>query len=69
MSQIYEVDFAEDQDGTKPIAELFKSIQLYRSQGKSIAKIHRAFCRSGLWKKTLSSFSSGVLPISKAAGC
>lgn len=58
MSQIYEVDFAEEQDGTKTIAELFESIQLYRTQGKSIAKIHRAFCRSGLWKKTLSSFSS-----------
>ena len=68
MSQIYEVDFAEDQDGTKTIAELFESIQLYRSQGKSIAKIHRALCRSGLWKKTLSSFSSEYYQYRKQQG-
>ena len=68
MSQIYEVDFAEDQDGTKTIAELFESIQLYRSQGKSIAKIYRALCRSGLWKKTLSSFSSEYYQYRKQHG-
>lgn len=57
MSKIYKADFEDKERKTKTISELFDSIQLYRSEGKSISDIHRAFRRSGLWKKSLSSFS------------
>ena len=55
MSKIYKVDFSE-KDGTETIQELFNSIQLYRQEGKSLSKIYAAFCRAGLWQKSLSSF-------------
>ena len=59
MSKIYEVDFEKGRGQTKTISKLFDSIQHYRSEGKSIPEIYRAFCQSGLWKNSLSSFSNG----------
>ena len=58
MGKIYKVDFADEADSTRSISELFESIQLYRREGKSLSKIHAAFCQSGLWKTGLSSFSN-----------
>lgn len=57
MGKIYQADFGEEESKLKSIPELFDSIQLYRKEGKSISKIHAGFCRSGLWDKSLSSFS------------
>ena len=57
MGKIYKADFADQDKKTKTIPELFESIQLYRSEGRSIAAIHAAFCRSELWQKSLSSFA------------
>lgn len=57
MGKIYKADFADQDRKTKTIPELFESIQLYRSEGRSIAAIHAAFCRSELWQKSLSSFA------------
>lgn len=56
MGKIYKGDFENKKQKTKTISELFESIQLYRSEGKSLPSIHAAFQRSGLWKKSLSSF-------------
>lgn len=56
MGKIYKGDFEDKKQKTKTILELFESIQLYRSEGKSLPSIHAAFQRSGLWKKSLSSF-------------
>ncbi|PZO22644.1 MAG: hypothetical protein DCF25_02450 [Leptolyngbya foveolarum] len=56
MGKIYKVDFGEEEQKTKTIQELFESIQFYRSEGKTIRSIHAALERSGLWKKSLSSF-------------
>lgn len=55
MSKIYRVDFGEKEKG-ETVEELFDSIQLYRQEGKSLTKIHAAFCKAGLWQKSLSSF-------------
>ena len=57
MGKIYRVDF-EDGDRVKTMPELFESIQLYRSEGRSLSKICTAFIRSGLWGKGQSSFSN-----------
>lgn len=56
MGKIYKADFGDEEQKTKTIQELFESIQLYRSQGKSLPSIHAAFQRSGLWNKSRSSF-------------
>ena len=56
MSKIYEADFESKEQKGKTIQDLFESIQLYRSQGKSLPSIHAAFQRSGLWNKSRSSF-------------
>ena len=53
------MDFEKGRGNTKTISELFDSIQHYRNEGKSIPEIYRAFCQSGLWRNSLSSFSNG----------
>lgn len=59
MAEIYPADFGDDEDKTKVISELFDSIQFYREKGKSLAAIHTAFCKSGLWAQGYSSFAKG----------
>ena len=56
MGKIYEVDFEDKETKTKTIQELFESIQLYRSEGKTLPSICAAFQRAGLWQKTFNTF-------------
>ena len=56
MGKIYEVDFEDENLKTKTIQELFESIQLYRSEGKTLPSIHTAFQRAGLWQKAFNTF-------------
>ena len=57
MAEIYPADFGDGKNETRLISELFGSIQFYRERKKSLADIHAAFCRPGVWRKSCSSFS------------
>ena len=57
MSKIFKVKFKPKKKEGKTIEELFDSIELYRSEGKSVLAIYNAFVASNLWVKSHSTFA------------
>ena len=56
MSKIIELSFEDDNRNTS-IADLFESIEFYRSQGRSLSAIYSALKKKKVWTQSESTFA------------